>query len=323
MTMRAYRISLRSLTAFGTALAGDTVFGQLCWTLHQLHGQARLAALLDGYTDGAPFLVVSDAFPAGLVPLPALPAQFWAVDGVPTTTPCRSRRWLPAEHVGGAPQAWLSHARGDELADSALGGEDGSTAFCMHASVARGSVDTREHAGQHRSDQLHFHPQARHELYLVLDEARLALAELRAALEHIGATGYGRDASAGLGKFCLVSEPVAMAHVAPPGANAWLTLGPVAPQGQGFCPHNSSYRSTTRFGRHGSYAALGPHAFKKPVLLARSGAVFTPKTGFDATRLFIGQGLGGVSHAQAHAVHQGYAPVMAVRLPAERFGPRS
>jgi len=54
MTMPAYRITLQTLTAFGTPLAGDTLFGQLCWTLGNLHGAAKLDALLAGYTDKRP-----------------------------------------------------------------------------------------------------------------------------------------------------------------------------------------------------------------------------------------------------------------------------
>ena len=72
--MQTYCYTLSPLSAFGTPLAGDTLFGQLCWTLRHQLGNARLDELLLGYTRGKPFLVVSDALPAGHVPLPNVPS---------------------------------------------------------------------------------------------------------------------------------------------------------------------------------------------------------------------------------------------------------
>ena len=159
------------------------------------------------------------------------------------------------------------------------------------------------------------------DLYLALDEARLPLAGLLAALTHIGHTGFGRDASIGLGKFALVGSPVAAPFGARPAGNAWLSLGPCAPQGQGFCPRRSYYQALTRFGRHGDMAVHGASPFKRPLLLARAGGVFVPLAPGGPTP-FIGQGLGGiaapVSPAMPETVHQGYAPVLGLHLPETR-----
>ena len=70
--MQALRLTLIPQTAFGTPLVGDTLFGHLCWNIAEAYGVARLRDLLDGYTAGAPFLIASDAFPAGYLPLPTL-----------------------------------------------------------------------------------------------------------------------------------------------------------------------------------------------------------------------------------------------------------
>lgn len=39
----------------------------------------------------------------------------------------------------------------------------------------------------------------------------------------------------------------------------YLTLGPCAPQGQGYCPVRSTYQVATRFGRHGELCRLLAH----------------------------------------------------------------
>ncbi|MDP1606429.1 MAG: hypothetical protein Q8L93_07315 [Rhodocyclaceae bacterium] len=100
--------------------------------------------------------------------------------------------------------------------------------------------------------------------------------------------------------------------LAPTFANAYWTLAPSAPQGQGFDGEHSYWRVLTRFGRHGNAHALAANPFKNPLLLAATGAVFVPGTAWTP-RLFIGQGLGGqgrLSKAEPATVHQGYAPVL-------------
>lgn len=104
-----------------------------------------------------------------------------------------------------------------------------------------------------------------------------------------------------------------------PNANAFWTLAPSAPQGQGFDGEKSYWRVLTRFGRHGNVHALSGKPFKTPVLLAATAAVFTPVGGFEP-KLFIGQGIGGngeLSKSEPATVHQGYAPVLPVVLMAK------
>jgi len=75
------------------------------------------------------------------------------------------------------------------------------------------------------------------------------------------------------------------------------------------------YAPETRFGRHGSQAALWGRPFKNPILMARTGGVFTPKVA--PLHGFVGQGVGGrgeLSRVIPETVHQGYAPVVPLRL---------
>jgi len=72
----------------------------------------------------------------------------------------------------------------------------------------------------------------------------------------------------------------------------------------------------TRFGRHGNVQATAGNPFKKPVLMAQSGAVFS---GERHGRPWIGQGIGGISTTLPATVHQGYAPAIALNLELERL----
>jgi CRISPR-associated protein Csm4 len=326
--MQTLRLTLRPLSAFGTPLAGDTLFGQLCWTLRHQLGNARLTELLHAYTSGQPFVVLSDALPAGHVPLPNVPSDVWqksTATEAPDRKVLKKRKWLPIASLAQPFNQWQSAAKSD-----AQVAPEASTPIERaqpHNTINRQTGTTGE--GQfapYAMPQLWFHPAMQFDLYVVLDDTRLSLAEVTAALTYMGEVGFGRDASIGLGKFELVGDAVlnglrCEGAVPTDGtANSYLTLGPCAPQGLGFCPVRSTYQVATRFGRHGDAAVQSGQPFKRPVLLAKAGGVFWPET-LDASRQFIGQGLGGASNpvslAMPETVQQGYTPVIAITQPVE------
>ncbi len=311
--MQSYCFTLQPLSAFGTPLAGDTLFGQLCWTLRHQLGNERLNALLADYTSGKPFAVVSDALPQGHLPLPSVPSGFWAAAPGAERKAMKKKRWLPQAALTTPFASWQEQA----ASDAAIAKQ--TERAQPHNTINRDSGTTG--VGQfapYAMPQIWFQPGVQLDVYVVLDEARLSLAELTAALDAIGSIGFGRDASIGLGKYQRMGAAQAVAWPATPGANAYLTLGPSAPQGQGFCARRSFYQVLTRFGRHGDAAVQSGNPFKKPILLARAGSVLWPEQGAVAAP-FVGQGLGGtanpISQTMPETVHQGYAPAIAIRLP--------
>jgi CRISPR-associated protein Csm4 len=340
--MQTYRFTLRPLSAFGTPMAGDTLFGQLCWTLRHQLGNARLGELLHGYTNGLPFAVLSDALPTGHVPLPHVTSDTWrkSTDAVQDRKALKKKKWLPTAALTTPVANWQASASSDtEVAEplirawATLGkhrepkGSSHTERAQPHNTINRQTGTTGE--GQfapYAMPQIWFHPAMQFDLYVVLDDARLNLTELTAALKYMGEVGFGRDASIGLGKFELVGHAVLNGlrceGAAPTDgtANSYLTLGPCAPQGLGFCPVRSTYQVSTRFGRHGDAAVQSGQPFKRPVLLAKAGGVFWPEK-LDTSRQFIGQGLGGASNpvslSMPETVQQGYAPVIAIPRPVE------
>lgn len=313
--MQTYRLTLRPLSALGTPLAGDTLLGQLCWTLrHQLSNHA-LTALLEGYTQGRPFAVVSDALPSGHLPLPSLPSGAWQASAGSDRKVLKKKRWLPLPGMREQLSKWQQIA----VADGDLG--KALVRAQSHNTINRqtGTTGTGMFA-PYTMGQTWLAPSSLLDVVVVLDEARLPLAQLHSALVYIGQQGYGRDASIGMGKFELVGDatPVTWQPPSQGAPNAWLTLGPCAPQGLGFCPVRSHWHSLTRFGRHGDVAVQTGQPFKRPVLLAKAGSVFWPEQ-LDASLGFIGQGLGGqdapISLAMPATIHQGYAPAVPIHIP--------
>lgn len=308
--MQTLRLTLAPRSAFGTTLKGDTLFGHLCWALRHRLGEARLAELLSGYTCGQPFVVVSDAFPTGHLPRPVLPTAYFKLPEGDRKA-IKKRAWLPLAAIEQPLQSWLGHC----VAPEALPGSTPRKHPQPHNSINRESNTTGNGFDPYSQNQLWYGANARLDVWLAFDDARLTHDELTSAMADIGASGFGRDASIGLGKFDL-AECTAQALPAQTGTNAWLTLAPCAPQGLPWDATRCFYQPFTRFGRHGDMAVQSGKPFKAPVLLADTGAVLSPHA--CAPAAFTGQGLGGdgsLSKAIPATVHQGYAPVVGIRFP--------
>lgn len=312
MARALHRATLVLDTPLGTPLAGDTLFGQLCWALRESNGPAELTRRLEGYTQGLPWVVVSDGFPAGFLPKPTLPQYFEPQADPAARKAAKKKRWVPVNRSGDARAALLESAESDT---TAYGAAPLST-MQPHNTLNRLTRSTGEGAFAPYTTPLTFYGQGqRIEVYLVLDEDHISATETKNLFAAIGDSGFGRDASTGLGKFSVIQvEPTSL--TSPANANAFWTLAPCAPQVDGFDGTRSFWRVHTRFGRHGNAHALAGNPFKTPVLMATTGAVFVPAGNF-ISRLFVGQGLGGggrLSKAEPATVHQGYAPVLPIAM---------
>ena len=310
-TLLRATIALR--TPLGTPLAGDTLFGQLCHGAREAWGDSELARLLDGYPQGAPWLVVSDGFPQGYLPRPTVPP-------LQASTPqerkrAKGRRWIPLAATALPLPQLLASATNDGEAY----GTDAApvTATVHHNTLNRrtGSTGTGEFAPYSMAQTFHAAGQ-KIDLWCVIDDERLDRERLELLLAAMGATGFGRDASIGLGKFSVAQVVNADLPMSARAVAHW-TLAPCAPQGLKFDGDRSYWRVLTRFGRHGGALALSAQPFKNPVLLAAAGAVFVPAGDF-APRPFVGRGLTGLSKAEPASVHQGYAPALTLQLEEDR-----
>lgn len=304
--MQTLTLTLRPLSAFGTLPLGDTLFGQLCWLLRDSLGETELTRLLEGYTAGKPFAVVSDALPHGYAPRPNVPLYFFRQKEGDDRKAVKKQVWLPLAALEKPFAEWLAVCEAKSFIK-----ED----IQPHNSISRLSGTTGDGFAPYALDQHWYAEDTLLDVHVVFDESKIPAEKLKNAFENMGLAGFGRDASVGLGKFTVQASSF-QAFPAVSNANAMLTLAPSAPQGLGFDAANSYYQLFTRFGRHGGQAAQAGKPFKTPVLLAKTGAVFCADT-FNADTLFVGQGLGGngqLSKQIPETVQQGYAPVIPIHF---------
>ena len=336
MHMQHLPLSIEPHSAFASLLKGDTLFGQLCWALRDRLGEHRLRELLQGYTEGRPFAVVSDALPERCWPRPLVPsAMFGDVDPAERKA-MKKRTWLRHDDFARPVREWLCCMV--ENPHDACGGPasvapsaTGRRPLVERETRFRNSIDRRvgtttdEGFAPYGTPQFHYRGGARLDCHVVYDAERIDEGALLQAMIDIGEFGFGRDATVGLGRFTVekcASEGRADLPLSQDSATSWLTLAPVAPQGMEWKSERCWYHPFTRFGRHGNAAVHFGHPFKTPILLADTGAVLTPRS-YDEALPFVGQGLGGanqpLSRSIPETVHQGYAPVIGIRVP-ERAG---
>ena len=331
MRMQHLLLVIEPQSAFGTVLKGDTLFGHLCWALRDCRGEGALRDRLQGYTQGRPFVVVSDPLPERHWPRPLLPPALHGDVDARERKAAKNRMWLRHDDLARPVEEWLQcmvEDPGGDRADAADSGNGNHTSPTKHEARFRNSIDRRSgtttdegFAAPYDVMEFWYREGTRLDCHLVYDASRIDADTLVEAVTTIGKFGYGRDATVGLGRFTVergASGDRAGLPLAQNDSTSWLALAPVAPQGLAWNPERCWYRPFTRFGRHGNAAVHLGNPFKAPVLLADTGAVLTPREHYE-TRLFVGQGLGGTSQPLSRSlpetVHQGFAPVIGLRVP--------
>lgn len=317
--MNAYHCNIQICSAFATPLVGDTLFGHLCWAVRQRHGERLLETLLEGYTNGHPFAVIGSPFPKGYLPRPTVP-QYLLSRNVAADINLRKKqknlRWMPVSETSKSLDQWLD--------DGLCNDNDLLTTLGFDPKIALESHDLHQHNSLNRltnttgkgegfapytQTRIWYHPEMVWQITIILDETRLSVEACKQLLTDIGLTGYGRDASSGLGKFDVISFDLAPTSTVL--SHDYLALAPIALSSLQFETEGSFYQTKVRFGRHGNIGVHQGNPFKKPVLLADAGALLRATT--SEPLLFAGYGLTGVSEIIPNTVHQGYAPLYPVR----------
>lgn len=329
--MKTYEITIQPKSGFGTPLKGDTIFGHLCWqaAYDQTLFGASLADLLAIYAE-SPFLVVSSAYPKlrdandirYAMQRPTLPMSmlFDAAALESDRKKLKACSWMlldKGERIGSFRSAEYvdeqtllekigkNASRLVEIFDqprNAINRLTGTTGAAPFAPFA--------------VEQSVYLPDLELAIFVVADGS-ISLGNIKSAFERIGAIGFGKDASVGLGRF-VVTEATEfdLSALGSETPNACYTLSPCVPQKGAWV--NSFFCPFTRFGRHGDAFAKSGKPFKNPVVMADDGAVFVP---YDSekifTRPYFGSAVTGVSKAEPETVVQGYAPYIPVKIGGE------
>lgn len=326
MGYRFGEIIIEPVSAFGTPLKGDTLFGQFCWVLswcpQLLNG--LLSSWLETYGN-EPFVVFSSAFPSRgeyrYFPRPCFPVsrllrELECVKKLERRKKVKAKRWVRVE---GAFVVDLSQAKllsGKEVAEEFLSQREEFSAgnfldFLteeerIRNAIRRSTFTTGQGGFSPYGLSDHwFLPGITLSIYVIYLEEAFTLAKVAEGLQVVGEVGFGRDASVGLGRFRVAGFKE---HSLPPvsEAEAFVALSPFVPGEDD--PEEVLFEPFVRFGRHGGPLAISHKPFKNPVLMADEGALIKGKL----KKPFVGRALRGLSEVMPETVSQGYAPIIPV-----------
>ena len=322
--MKIYRITIEPLSPFGTPLKGDTLFGQFCW--QAAYASDLLAVPLDEairlYPE-KPFAVFSSAFPAlpdGGIALkrPEAPLDLLfdfrgksREDIIGDRKKFKKLKWMLCDKAA-ALADFRSCRYHDDKGLAQCAGLEAEKHFSMeessHNSVSRLTGTTGgDGFAPFTQENTVYAPGCRLAVFVGIDEELLPLESLKTGFERIGISGFGRDASTGLGKFTVTEcTEVDLAAYGPAQPNALYTLSPSVPKKADY--KDALFTPFTRFGRHGDRLATSGKPFKNPVIMADEGALYFPlDMGEALQRPYMGIALNGLSKIQENAVAQGYS----------------
>lgn len=280
MELRRYRLVLDGLSPFGTPPTSGTLFGHLCWAKRAREGREALRAWLRRLP-AEPFLL-SDLLPADHLPKPLL-------GPVPAASPSedakalKRRRYVPLAAWRGLRVGATAEALERALRQSKEDPPFLKPARSPHNRIDRATGRTPEAGGGGLwfADELwpaiSKHGPARIEADLYV-RSSLPTREVDALIAHVGATGFGRDASTGRGRFTLEGSEGAGWLDEAPGAGG---VGRMLSLSQGVVTANmgdARWQRFVLFGKLGrEMAAEGKRPWKLPLVLAEAGATFAPQ----------------------------------------------
>ena len=194
--MNVFVLRLRPLSPWVTPWHSSSLWGALCWALADILDTETFKEWLEAARQGKPRFVVSDAFPAGLLPFPA---------GVKARTTEHKFKpaWITRETF-----REFSQTAQPELTPAATLAPPFNTSSTLHAAIGRNTNATSDDGELFEVDVQSFGATygQPHELdvYMALEDG--SADSLLAAWTLLSIRGFGRYRTSGLGAFELVTE---------------------------------------------------------------------------------------------------------------------
>lgn len=247
--MELLTLKIKPLSAFSTLPKGDTIFGHVA-AYDFLSG----GKLFENYLSEEPKLIVSDMMPYGYVYKPTLPLEYFKApnESEADKKSVRKRKFISVENL----------QNGDFYKCDKVEFEESCVTVRNSINRTTFTTDGDNFAPYGEVERVYFK-----ELWMFILVRSNIKEQILHLIEQIGKFGFGKDASIGKGnfEFELIDTPIKNMH-----SNYSMSISPTLLQDENI--QNVWYEPFTRFGKFGLHNA-NENAFKKPVLMAESGAV--------------------------------------------------
>jgi len=291
--MALYRIRFELCSPIVTPLKGDTIWGHIVWGIANRESSAAVTDFLEQERAEPPALVVSSAFPAGMLcrpmPLPVDRDGGLKIDDYSKIKKAKKIKYVPASNYF------------DESETADNDGEDPlKKVKVMHNTIDR-AVNSVLEGGLYSVEEMWAKIPA-WDLYI---QSSFDSARIKELVGWAFENGYGADASTGKGKVAIKGDPVLVETKKQEG-DYYMALGPFVGSNKNIT--NLRADIFVRAGKLGGAFAASMSPWKKPVVLYDEGAVF--KCG--SNNGYVGTLLEDM-HADNKSICQsGFAPVIPV-----------
>jgi len=246
--MNLLTIKIKPLSAFATVPKGDTIFGQILSYLF-LKGDKSF----ENYLNEEPKLIVSDMMPFGYVYRPTLPLDcFKDYSKEIDKKVLRKQEFITVEDL----------QNGDLHRCQKVDFQAKSSVIKNSINRTTFTTDGADFAPYGNMETTYFK-----ELWMFVLVDSTIEEKITQTIQEIGRYGFGKEANTGKGIFEAEIIQTPIKNIA---SNYYMSLSPTILEGQSF--ENVWYEPFTRFGKFGLGNAH-ENAFKKPVVMANSGAV--------------------------------------------------
>lgn len=300
--MQTYIIELSVLTGFITPWHADTIFGHLCWVAERHNGFDNFngaAEFIELYRKESPPLIISDAFPSGLLPAPVnLRDIFSFKDDSALTVEQYSflKRVKNAEYI--TVEQFHNYQRGKpfDFGEKEMPYE---TSVTLHNQINRLSNTMGDQGSLFQLDEKYV-KQGKLNIYVrIKDGFKNDVVRL---FELFATGGFGKKKSTGKGTFKIsrFEEFNLLDSVDNP--NGFVCLSHFVPAHHD--PVDGIYKTIVKYGKLGDEKSLQGNPFKKPLLMLKPGSIFKTET---KPKDFYGCLINGIAPAKPEVVQYAYS----------------
>jgi CRISPR-associated protein Csm4 len=285
-------------------MQSDTLFGHLAWHVARRDGPEAVAEFLMPFLDGDPPFILSDAFPAGLLPRPLLPFTGRAAEG-------GRDAYAEAKRRGKAPfiraKDFPAVAAGTETAPEPVS-SPWMTLETPHASIDRNTWTTTP-GGQFFLTEAETLANGFDSVDVYIRAVEGWANRVTQLLRDMAPSGFGRDKSVGYGAYEVTDlKPIHdFGQVDKP--DSFISLSTFMPAAAD--PIDGRWRIRVKRGYLGEMAGEG-NPFKRPLIQFEPGAAFRAPQGLAP---FYGRMVAGVAPGMPEAVQCGYTLSAPCRWP--------
>jgi CRISPR-associated protein Csm4 len=292
--MTLYRITFELRSSIVTSLKGDTIWGHIVWGIANHEGDEEVAEFLEQEKADPPVLVVSSAFPAGML-CRALPEPRERKEKLDINNYSQIKKEKKVRYAS-ASDYFTGVEEVSQLKKNPL-----TSVGVMHNRIDR-DTNTVVDDGLYSTEE-QWPGIVDWDVYILSSLKKARVAQLVArAFEN----GYGADVSIGKGKIILKGDPVPVTPKKQ--GNTYMALGPFVHNPMGGI---SDLRADifVRSGKvGGAFSSVFSSPFKKPVVLYDEGAVFTGNRPLE----YAGTLLAEMHGEDPRICQSGFAPVIPI-----------